>query len=537
MRALIVTGFCLAWATVVAGAFAEDIAWRPATSGSSQSTTGAMQAASWSEASRAENGAWNSTVTLSKPEPLSGSGSISNTAVTPISYNTVPVFRAKAADDLRMPSGPSIIVSDDKPPPTEDIPVQPKLVPKAQPLGAQPFGDGGVTTLFENDCCECAPADCCGNSCSNSCGDSCGACCNDACGCCDCCMPRPHIWLTMEYLLWAAKAANAPPLLTTGSGSMPGVLPPGFTTGTTILFDSNTMANGIRSGGRLTLGFWLPWWDEQIGFEANYLFLGQVTNHSFVSSTVTPPLSRPFTNAITGANSIIPVAGAGLGPGAFTVNSSSYLWGAGFNTRAKLCCGPCGWLDGLIGYRHLQLQDSVDMFDLETMGSGALTTSILTRDSFFTRNQFNGVNLGLDGEWHFWGRWFVGATAQVALGNIRQVIEISGANNSLLTIPGVTGILASNTNSGTFSRDRFGVVPELTLKLGYDLTDHLRVFVGYDLLYINNVVRAGDQIDLTLNPSRVFGGTAGTGPLRPAVPFKNTDFWVQGANFGLELRY
>ncbi|MGG7379585.1 BBP7 family outer membrane beta-barrel protein, partial [Escherichia coli] len=59
----------------------------------------------------------------------------------------------------------------------------------------------------------------------------------------------------------------------------------------------------------------------------------------------------------------------------------------------------------------------------------------------------------------------------------------------------VGGLLALPSNIGNFQRNRFGVVPQVGLKVGYNLTDNLRVYVGYDFLWWCNVVRPGDQID------------------------------------------
>ena len=78
------------------------------------------------------------------------------------------------------------------------------------------------------------------------------------------------------------------------------------------------------------------------------------------------------------------------------------------------------------------------------------------------------------------------------------------------------------------------------LKLGIDVTDHLRIFAGYDFLYLSSVVRPGDQIDLNVSPSfrpTIFGPGAGGGPRQPAVLYRTSDYWAQGFNFGLMYRY
>ncbi|MEI8380327.1 MAG: BBP7 family outer membrane beta-barrel protein [Planctomycetota bacterium] len=101
------------------------------------------------------------------------------------------------------------------------------------------------------------------------------------------------------------------------------------------------------------------------------------------------------------------------------------------------------------------------------------------------------------------------------------------------------GLLALPTNIGSYSRDQFSVVPEVGLNVGRQLTDNVRVYVGYTLIYWSSVVRPGDQIDPVINPTQLPTPTGpGTlvGPARPAFAFHDTDFWAQGINFGLEFR-
>jgi len=97
------------------------------------------------------------------------------------------------------------------------------------------------------------------------------------------------------------------------------------------------------------------------------------------------------------------------------------------------------------------------------------------------------------------------------------------------------------------------VVPELGINIGYQITDHLRAYVGYNVIYWSDVVRPGDQIDRVINttqlpnPTLVVNGVIvppqPNTPLlnpalrRPAFSFNGSDFWAQGVNFGLEFKY
>jgi hypothetical protein len=78
------------------------------------------------------------------------------------------------------------------------------------------------------------------------------------------------------------------------------------------------------------------------------------------------------------------------------------------------------------------------------------------------------------------------------------------------------------------------------INVGYQLTEHLRAFVGYSFLYWTHVARPGDQIDRAVNPTQLPLSTTApqlTGPARPAPVLRDTDFWAQGISFGVEFRY
>ena len=119
---------------------------------------------------------------------------------------------------------------------------------------------------------------------------------------------------------------------------------------------------------------------------------------------------------------------------------------------------------------------------------------------------------------------------------MHQIVLIDGVTSSTASGTQRGGLLALPTNIGRYSRDSFAIVPELGLKVGYNFTDRLRGFVGYDVLYASNVVRPGDQVDTFVNSSFLPPGPGVGAPL-PRFQFRQTDFWAQGVSFGLEWRY
>ncbi|WP_315854196.1 BBP7 family outer membrane beta-barrel protein [Gemmata palustris] len=104
-----------------------------------------------------------------------------------------------------------------------------------------------------------------------------------------------------------------------------------------------------------------------------------------------------------------------------------------------------------------------------------------------------------------------------------------------VTRPG--GLLAQTSNIGTYRSSSFTLIPELDLHLGCRLTDRISVSAGYSFLLLTDVARAGDQIDLVVNPNLLPGAPAGTGPARPAFVMRQTNTWVQGINLGLSVKW
>jgi hypothetical protein len=112
------------------------------------------------------------------------------------------------------------------------------------------------------------------------------------------------------------------------------------------------------------------------------------------------------------------------------------------------------------------------------------------------------------------------------------------------TFTAVGGVLAlPNANIGQYSRDVFSVVPEIGVTLGYQVTSRWRATLGYNFLYWSNLIRPGDQIDTTIDVTRVprflppNSNVQPVFPPRPTVLFASTDFWAQGISFGAEYRW
>jgi hypothetical protein len=300
--------------------------------------------------------------------------------------------------------------------------------------------------------------------------------------------PDARFWASGEYLLWWIRDSHLPPLVTASAPASGGIL---GQPGTVVLFGGRT-DNEERSGGRFRAGFWLD--SEQIiGIEGGYFFLGS-RSVNFTAGSASPGagsavIGRPFFNAITGAEAAELVSVPGVLTGAVAVNLSSRLQGAELNGVCNLCCGCRGRVDLLAGFRYLELTEGLGITEnlavapnVPVLGGTAFGVS----DQFNTRNRFYGGQIGARAE--FWrGGLFVNVRGMVALGGTDQVVEVAGG--TVIAPPGQVptvangGLLAQPTNSGHFTRDRFAVVPEVGINVGYQVTEHLRAFVGYSFLY------------------------------------------------------
>jgi hypothetical protein len=362
--------------------------------------------------------------------------------------------------------------------------------------------------------------------------------------------PTEHWWAQGEYLLWWLKSGPLPqPLLTTGAS---GVL--GDPT-TRVLLGNSTLDYRRASGFRFNAGGWIGdchYW----GVEAGGFYLEQKKiNQTFASDAIgNPLLARPFTDLLASpsAQSALLVSSPGVATGSFALSSSARLWGTEINVVRNLYASPRFRADMLFGFHYLDLsEDLLLVQQTNALATGALgfqngsaVSSDAIVDGFHTRNQVYAGQLGVHVDGRF-GAASVQATAKVGLGPNHQTITAAGSTTSALlngttsTVPG--GLLAlPGTNIGQANDNVFVIVPQVDVRFGYQMTEHLQLFVGYDFLLINEVTRPGNQITLNVNSAFIpsspnFG--AMVGPPQPSHLTKRDEFWAQGLAFGIEFRY
>jgi hypothetical protein len=387
---------------------------------------------------------------------------------------------------------------------------------------------------------------------------------SEACGC-----PQPsRVWGSAEYLLWWVKDGPLPfPFVLTGPvngpppNNNPGALNEG---GFPIL--GKSVEFGALSGVRASVGGWLDA-GGTLGIEGSGFLLPQQSKTFRAASDANgnPVLGFRYLDTPASGNgpedifqaSIPPGNANGVGPfaGSLAVISHTRLWGADVNAVAGLANGGGLRLQALGGFRYVDLSEDLSLQLQSTALDGSTVffqgnafpapSAVATTDLFRTRNQFYGGQLGVRGEFSL-GNFIVSSTGKVALGSNHEAVEVQGTS-TLFPNPGPTttvpvGQFAGPSNIGRRTRDEFAVIPEVEVKVGYQVTNWLRATVGYNFLYVSRVVRPGSQVDLFVNDSvNPVNGAFGVAPIdRSALPqplFNRTDFWAQGITFGLELRY
>ena len=105
------------------------------------------------------------------------------------------------------------------------------------------------------------------------------------------------------------------------------------------------------------------------------------------------------------------------------------------------------------------------------------------------------------------------------------------------TTPG--GLLTPGTGLLSTSRTRYAVIPELNVNIGYQITPHVKVMVGYNFLYISSLARPGDQIASVQSTTTVaIAGAPSTVRVNtPAINYHDTDMWIQGLTAGVQVRW
>ena len=307
-----------------------------------------------------------------------------------------------------------------------------------------------------------------------------------------------------------------------------------------ILFGAVDVNDQSRSGGGVTIGRWLdPVFSH--GIDLTYLWLTEESDSYWGSADDLAILARPFFDAQSGADDARLIVYPDFVDGALAVRTSTDFRSLEAVLRRTMVQRTDVQTDYFLGYRYAELADllRVDESTVSLSGPTVDSTSYLF-DQFDTRNQFHGGELGIRVLRHRGVCWSAELTAQVALGSTSTKGLVAGRTEAVTaddqTAVNDSGLLALLTNSGIYDRDKFSTLSEVGVSLRRQFACGLATRFGYTFLYWSDVLRAGEQIDLAVNPTQIPPGSL-EGVARPALLRKTTGFWAQGLHFGLDYRY
>jgi hypothetical protein len=353
------------------------------------------------------------------------------------------------------------------------------------------------------------------------------------------------LWARSEALGWWIQGNRVPPLLSASPAGTPldqaGIL---TSPGTQTVFGDSNAAGGVRSGGRYTLGIWVDDGCKAYGLEGSFFHLPGYTVSGAVGGGGSIA-GRPFVVASTGAADAQLISYPGVVSGVATADVRSSVMGADALIRCPVgidgCDGYAGpHVDVLLGYRWLQFEEDLTVREsVFPLGPPFVPGShFYVQDSFRVRNTFHGILLGLASTWRQ-GDFSLELAGRLNIGHLQRHVCIDGFTTA--TIPGAGpavaagGLLTQSSNIGSYNRSVWTVIPEVDVRLGYDITSYLRVFMGYSALVLNDFYRTGNVVDPNLNTVQIQPVMGG--PTQPAFAPRSGTIWLHGINLGAELRF
>lgn len=276
------------------------------------------------------------------------------------------------------------------------------------------------------------------------------------------CSCVPNWTIRAELLFWNRAGGTSVPLVTAP-----------------IPLASGDLAGGWGVGPRLTAikhGIFDSCWDLEVSY-FGIDGLGGTSNVVGATSYLTNPA--------------IPLAAL---PVAMTYNSELQ----NFEVNGRRAYND--WVTWFVGFRALQVDELLSA----NINAGASTHSVATR------NRLYGAQLGLDALLLDCDCWYVNAVGKVGV--------YGNSADQVTTTTGVGGALPLITYTGGDA----SFVGEIGLNANYRLTDRLTVLAGYNLLWVNSLALAPDQLAAT-------DMNTGVGALDVGG-----NLFYHGFNFGLE---
>jgi hypothetical protein len=348
-------------------------------------------------------------------------------------------------------------------------------------------------------------------------------------------------WAEADYIVyWLKPVCLKPPTLSIGSTSdaEPGV--PGQP-GTQLVQGGHKFQFDGANGIRPRLGVWLT--DDQfLGAEVEGFVLEQVAAGQPVVTRAGAPATFLLFENPDNTHAALPFTVPGVVTGASSAVGSTQLWGVETNLATHFSAERGGCVLNatfLAGWRYLHLDDRVVVTNAQALVSDPSRVAVGQAD-FATRNEFVGGQLGSRlGVAR--GPLALDLTTKLALGEAHLASEVAGGpllSGASVMPPLVPGpLLALPSNVGRQASDRIAVVPEFNLRFRWQVSDHVYLTLGYNLLYWNKVLCPGDQMSSSVNTTQLpFRGPI-VGPPVPAPQFAFTDAFAHGLEAGLGFNF
>ncbi len=357
------------------------------------------------------------------------------------------------------------------------------------------------------------------------------------------CEPYARWFFGLDYLHWWIQRQPGPPLVTTGGleDAVPGALGQPHTE--PVL---QGISGGSHDGVRLSLGYDCDH-DGIFGLDASWFWLDRTNPNSVVSGngrTGSSVLTRPFFNVNTRQQDADPVNIPGVIGGTLIAATPVRLMGADADVRWLVNPNAVGFprLTVLAGVAFIDLDEKllIDESVFETPGLGVAGNRFRLNDSFTTYNRFYGGQLGAVYDYCI-GPLTLLFIGKVALGENDETLRISGfttvtePNGTTVTNPSA-GLYAGPGNDGRRTGHHFCVMPQGQFKVAYQFNESVRLNLGYDALWLSEVLRPGNQINPNVNVQPVGGPPVA--PLQPGpIPFHQSGLWAQGFDIGVEINF
>lgn len=345
----------------------------------------------------------------------------------------------------------------------------------------------------------------------------------------------PHFWADVDFLYWRSKGGLLPSLVATELGSPSQAVP---TSPLNAFLISDNRINGtMQSGMQASVGYWL---DKPFGTGVEARYTGFLHNDNLAQYTGTDRtfLNRPFWNEAANSPALFLLSSpSGSSVGLVRVGTSFDSFGIEANYLRR---GPAMFSESfhwIMGLRYWNLEEELFVEG----GSKTAGVNVSTFDSFATRNQFFGGQIG--GKWNWTrNRFMIDLSWKMAVGAMLEDVNVDGRSMAVLPtgvrVDAPGGFLALSSNMGDHSRTKLAWIRESQIALSYAVHDNVILRVGYSFMYVSGVVRPGEQVDLGINPTLLpFSATPPTAPARPGFRFNDEIFFMYGVNLGLTIQF